>query len=148
VPGWRVSKCRSHRAQSTGGCSATARAAADGAAVNCKINVKATNSGTRTVAISRDSQVRSCIWGCGGFGPWKQLDQSIWIDPGQTRNWTYDLTFRCDVGRQYRFLVKQFDSQRKLLNQIWYYHPNYGVTTDYGVTTSKSLDLGNLSRLF
>ena len=102
----------------------------------CKITVKARNQGSRTAAISRDSQVR--IRG----GTWKKLGKSIWINAGQSRSWTYDLDFGCKVGRQYRFLAKQFDSNRNLLNSSWYTYPRRTFTFQ------KDFDIGDLNRLF
>jgi hypothetical protein len=107
----------------------------------CKVNVTATNSGSQRTAISRDSQVRSFAGVLAG--PWKKLDKSIWISPGQTARWYYDLTFSCSDGRSYRFLVKQFDKDDRLLGEVWYAYPEVE-----GRTKSTSLDLGNLNRFF
>jgi hypothetical protein len=107
----------------------------------CKVNVSATNSGSQRTAISRDSQVRSFAGLLAG--PWKKLDKSVWIRPGQTARWYYDLTFSCQDDRGYRFLVKKFDKDDRLLGEVWYAYPE--VTQR---TRSTSLELGNLDRFF
>jgi hypothetical protein len=107
----------------------------------CKVNVTATNAGTQRTAISRDSQVRSFVGLLAG--PWKKLGKSVWISPGQTGRWYYDLDFSCDADRGYRFLVKKFDKYDRLLGEFWFSYPE---TVER--TRATSLDLGNLNRFF
>ena len=105
--------------------------------MGCKISVSARNEGGQTVAISRDSQVRIDIGGV-----WKKLGTSVWINPGQTSQWTYDLDFGCKSLRHWRFLVKQFDSNKNSLGDHWYYYGNNHATN------AVSLTLGDLNRFF
>ncbi len=110
----------------------------------CKISVSATNKGSLRAAISRDSQVRSYAGSLAG--PWKKLDQSVWINPGQTAHWVYDLTFGCNAHRQYRFVVKQFDANTNLTGTVTFYYPD----KDQGgiATLAESFSLGDLNRFF
>lgn len=111
----------------------------------CLITVTAWNKGTRQVAISRDSQVRKTV---GVFmGPWAKLGLSEWIQPGQKRSWTYNLAFGCKTSRQYRFIVKQFDSHKNLLSTSHFYYP-YGAPNHACCTPSESFSIGDLNRFF
>lgn len=114
---------------------------AEGLPVGCAINLRASNRGSRKVAISRDSQVKS--WSPALLpGPWKKLGKSVWISPGQSVRWTYKLDFGCTALRKYRFLVKEFNSSNTLLNEQWIYYPSKKWTS------LKSIDLGSLDRFF
>lgn len=108
----------------------------------CRINVKALNKGSQKTAISRDSQVRSGDI-AKTFGAWRKLNKSVWIDPGQTGAWYYDMDFGCNIGRGYRFVVKRFDAKDNLLGEYVYYYPSQG-----GHTAAIELDLGDLNRFF
>jgi hypothetical protein len=108
----------------------------------CRINVQAMNKGTRRVAISRDSQVKAGTIG-GAFGIWAKLDVSVWISPGATARWTYNLDLGCSINRQFRFYVKQFDASDRMLADYWYYYPG-----ETGATKETSLNLGDLNRFF
>ncbi len=108
----------------------------------CTVNVSAVNHGDQRTAISRDSEVRSYV---GVFaGPWKKLGQSVWINPGQTARWHYDLTFGCNDPREYRFVVKKFDSKDTVLGEHTYRYP----ANPQQATVSVSFSLGDLNRFF
>ena len=122
------------------------RPGAEGSQVGCTINVRASNKGRYKTAISRDSQVKL------RNGTWKKLNKSVWIGPGQTVPWTYNLDFGCNNDRTYRFLVKRFDSSNNLLGEQWHYHParfrNRNGQWSYSYSRDVSLDIGDLNRFF
>jgi len=107
--------------------------------MGCLFTFRAHDNGSRQVAISRDSQVKILR------GVWKKLGQSVWIQPGQTKTWTYKLTFSCGTGRLFRFIVKRFDSHRRLLSTSHFYYPEYGGWIRGGSIVQ---DLGDLNQYF
>jgi hypothetical protein len=113
------------------------------AEAGCLVTFKAHNNGKLQVAISRDSQVRRRA----APNPWKKLGLSEWIQPGQTRSWTYNLDLGCKVDRQYRFIVKKFDANRNLLSTINFYWPVLGNGYRWW-TRETSMELGDLDRFF
>jgi hypothetical protein len=111
----------------------------------CLVTFKAHNNGRQQVAISRDSQVRARSNTLSL--PWKKLGLSEWIQPGQTRSWTYNLDLGCKVTRQYRFIVKKFDANRNLLSTVNFYWPVAQNGVPY-FTQYTRIDLGDLNRYF
>jgi hypothetical protein len=132
--------------------------------MGCTVSFKAHNASSRYwTAISRDSQVRIK----GGW--WKKLGTSVWIGPGQTKHWSYNLSIGCKPSREFRLLVKRFTayhgSQIGSSYACWPYSnvPDDVFPTDSYLATSRSwradcthisffvqgaLDVGDLNRFF
>jgi hypothetical protein len=124
-------------------------------AMGCAINFKAHNNGRYWIAVSRDSQVKTRT------GLWKKLGVSVWIRPGSTVHWTYNLTFGCNASRKWRLLLKQFSSYKGSLRSRAYacafredvysadragYWSSHCSLTKAGPLTDE--DVGDLNRFF
>lgn len=108
------------------------------AAAGCRINIKARNDGSRSIAIWwPNSHVRTKI------GVWKRMSGAVgfetwtWVGVGEDMAKVYAADFSCRAQRRWRFTLRLSDGRQHML-----YIP------DGRFTTSTTVDLGDVSRVF
>lgn len=123
----------------------TVRPAHDGAAMGCKLNLIASNGGSRAIAIDDDSQVRTAL------GWWARLMHAdMFLRAGAGVSQVVEVDLACSAKRRFRLVLRQYDTARltvdtRLAGSYTYYYPSSTTFTSPGTV---DIRLGDLDRFF